>query len=308
MFNFYDLASRLQEDGGVGSVSGPTAGGATTMNAISYLPTQVGVVRSALSGLKKKKKKWNLEILETNTDRTVCFEDALKVIVPNEHWDHFQQMFDGQLDNSSCFVLSSLAEDSEDTEGLEDAIDLEGRRADVHLALESVLSCHQVRCAQQVYSKWISKFIPDKDLTSEKVLLPLTKKAGVEKLYEKLIESCSDDRGRLEMLSERLEGEKALTTLQKSSDCTILAGARIHSMLDGIGVIFEARVGFDKNIQFSVLVEDDEVADRLQESMMSGARRLGNVFYFRAGHFECKANVSTLLVEAIHDAKDENHE
>ena len=302
---FYDLASKLQEDGGVGSVSGPTSGGATTMDAISYLPTQVGVVRSALSRLGKKKKKWNLEILETGTDRTVCFEDALKVVVPNEHWDHFQQMFDGQLDSSSYFVLSSLAED---TKGLEDAIDLEIRRADVHLALESVLDCPQVRCAQRVYNKWSSKFIPDKDLTSEKVLLPLTKKAGVEKLYEKLIESCLDDRGQLEMLSERLEEEKAPSTLQKSTNCTILAGARIHSVIDGTGVIFEARVGFDKTVQFSVLVEDDEVADRLQESLVFGARRVGNVFYFCPGHFECQVNVLDLLMEATHDVKDEKHE
>jgi hypothetical protein len=443
---FYDLASKLQEDGAAGSTagSGGSTGGATTMNMISYLPTQVGVVRSVLSGLGKKKKKWNLEILEGDTDRTVCFEDALKIVVPNEHWDNFQEIFDGQIDSSSCFTLPSFIMDNK---SLEDAVDLEGRRVDIHLALESALDCPEIRCAQQVYSKWISRFKPDKDLTSEKVMFPLhTLKDGVEKVYQKLVESCSDDRGQLEMLSESLsepdsflilqktlqrlteEGQSGglfvyfqpggrmeyqkpqwyTTTLEdlillktsmtgggevpglnassfwfnsldyyqeaisrltkglsyggwdgggdgmigiartrnraklaalevpskereeveKTEDIesleqqwaeppsldvpneskyknighTILAGARIHSTLDGVGVIFEAQVGFDKNLYFSVLVEDAEIADRLQESL-TGARRVGNVFFVRSGHFACQANVQNLLVEAIQDLK-----
>lgn len=296
--SFYDLATRLQEEGS----TGPTSGGATTMDAISYLPTQVGVVRAALTGLGKKKRKWNMEILEGEGGRMVKFENALQITVPDEHWENFQQMFDGQLGSDSCFELPSTILDSSDL-----ALDLEGEKATIHLAVESFFRCPEVQQVQRIYERWVSRFGIEKDLTPNRILLPIHKLIeGIEKVYQELVKPIEKDQGQLEMLSERIE-EDPLPVFQGMGDYTILAGARIQSVFQGIRLVFEARLGFDRSLHFSILVEDDEVADRLQESLPFGVGRVGKVFYPSAAHFTYR-NIPDLLVETIQDLKGGTHE
>lgn len=302
MGNFYDLASKLQEDG-AGGVEGPTSGGATTMNSISYLPTQLGVVRAALTGLGKKKRKWNMEVLEGEGGRTVKFEDALQINVPNEHWDTFQKMFDGELGNDSSFELPSAIMDSDD----ETALDIEGEKAVIHLAVESFFRCSQVINLQKIYERWVSRMGVKENKTPKCVLLPVGKlEEGIEAVYNSLLKGIEEDRGQLEMLSERVDDDP-LPDIQKTGEYTVLAGTRIRSELEGFGVIFEARLGFDKSLKLSILVEDGDLADRLEESLPSGVRRVGNVFYPEAQHFGPNHGVPDLLVEVIQELKGESH-
>jgi hypothetical protein len=84
--DFYDLATNLQylkED--------------TTMNAISYLPCQVGAIKARFKDLAKEKPDWHIEILEDEGSKTVSVEDRLKIIVPKEHWEHFHTNFKEEL-------------------------------------------------------------------------------------------------------------------------------------------------------------------------------------------------------------------
>jgi len=305
MSSFYDLASKLQEDGaGGGSVTGPTSGGATTMDAISYLPTQVGVVRAALTGLGKKKRKWNMEVLEGETGRTVKFEDALQINVPNEHWDSFQKMFDGNLGNDSSFELPSAIMDSED----ETVLDIEGEKSVIHLAVESFFRCPQVIALQKIYERWVSRLGVKENKTPKYVLLPMGKlEEGIEAVYNALIHGIEEDCGQLEMLSERVD-EDPLPDIQKTGEYKVLAGTRIRSELEGFGLIFEARLGFDKSLKLSFLVEDGELADKIEESLPSGVQRVGNVFYPEARCFGPNHGIPDLLVEAIQELKGEIHE
>ncbi|MFX0206321.1 MAG: hypothetical protein ACFFDT_10055 [Candidatus Hodarchaeota archaeon] len=81
--NYHDLMHRIQEEMINEDGAAATQGSATTMDAISYLPTQVGTVRSAIKKLKKHKPKWNLEILE-NEDGYVV---KLSAFVPIKFGD-----------------------------------------------------------------------------------------------------------------------------------------------------------------------------------------------------------------------------
>jgi hypothetical protein len=92
---------------GLANEAGGEAGGAgTTMSDISYLPTQVGVVRAALDDLRKKRKKWKLEVLEGEKEYTVSIEDQLRITVPMEHWDSFQGMVKDALVEEGYLDLS----------------------------------------------------------------------------------------------------------------------------------------------------------------------------------------------------------
>lgn len=295
MGSFYDLASRLQETGRQDE--------ATTMSSISYLPTQVGVVRAALTSLGKKKNRWNLEILEGDQDRTVRFEDALDVVVPHEHWDHFQGIFDGQLDGNSCLELPSTILDS----SVEQNLDLEGEKSAIHLAVESLFRCPEIRSLQIISDRWQSRLGIQEDLTPTCVLLPVRKlEETIEAVYSDLIKGIEDDRGQLEILSERVEDDP-LPDIRKVRGCSSLAGLRVRSVFEGVKLIFEAHLGFDWRYRFSVLVEDADVADKLEESLPPGVGRVGQVFYPKALHFG-PHGVPDLLVEAIHEVKGENHE
>lgn len=298
--NFYDLATRLQEEGS----AGPTSGGATTMNAISYLPTQVGVVRAALTGLGKKKRKWNMEVLEGDVGRTIKFEDELQISVPNEHWETFQKMFDGQLGSDSCFELPSTIMDNEK----ETLLDIEGEKAVIHLAVESFFRCPEVLQIQEIYRRWKSRLNVSEDLTASRVLIPVARlDEGVEAIYGLLIKGIESDRGQLEMLSERIEDDP-LPDIRKTGSYEVMAGTRVRSVCEGFGLIFEARLGFDRSLRFSVLVEDSGVADKLEESLPAGIQRVRNVFYPQKGHFGPNHGIPDLLVEIIHDLKGETHE
>lgn len=298
MSNFYDLATKLQEDGG--GVTGPTSGGATTMDAISYLPAQVGVVRAALTGLGKKKKKWNMEVLEGESGRTIRFEDALQITVPNEHWNTFQEMFDGQLGSDSCFELPSSIMDSENE------LDVEGEKAVIHLAVESFCRCPQVIKLQEIYKRWTSR-MGGKSIASPNILLSVENlEESIESVYEALIKGIETDRGRLEILSERVE-EDPLPDLKKTRECHSLAGFRIHSVFEGVGLIFEARLRFDKTFSFSVLVQDGDAADKLEESLSPSVQRVENVFYPGVRDFGRSQSIPDLLVETIRDLKGEEH-
>lgn len=300
--NFYDLATKLQEDGASGGVAGPTSGGATTMDMISYLPTQVGVVRAALKGLGKKKRKWGLEILEGEGGRKVKFEDALQISVPDEHWQNFQEMFDGDLRNSESFELPELIHDST----IEDKLDLEDEKASVYLAIESFLrnpNTIRLRC---LYERWKACFGVVEDKTPPKTLLSVVNlDEGIKSLYKKVIRGIEDDRGQLEMLSERIE-EDPLPILQKTGDYRTLAGVRVRSKYQGVGLVLECQIGFDLSSRLSVLVEDKNAVDVLQENLSPDTRKVGNVFFFEPITF-LQRNIIQNIRDLIENCLEDNN-
>lgn len=104
-FSWGDVA-KVGVGEGVGSDVAATAGKGTVMSDIAYLPAQVGVVRAALDDLRKKRKKWKLEVLEGEKEYTVNVEDQLRITVPTEHWDSFQGMIKDALVEGGYLDLS----------------------------------------------------------------------------------------------------------------------------------------------------------------------------------------------------------
>jgi hypothetical protein len=84
--SFYDLATKFED-----------ISEETSMSNIAYLPTSVGIIKSAVTDLKRKKADWGIEILEDESGREVKFENALTIKVPHIHWNHFQQNFGRDL-------------------------------------------------------------------------------------------------------------------------------------------------------------------------------------------------------------------
>lgn len=286
MTSFHDLMGYIND--------GMNEDGATTMDAVSYLPTQVGVVRSAIMKLKKLKNKWDLEILESEDGILVQFEDKLKIDVALEDWESFQEIFDGALDNGAYLDLQTLLRDSIDLDSEEV---LENRKEEFRLKVMEGLDSKEVQAAVGAAEKWVNVFGCKENIASE-ALVPLNAiQEWSEKYFEGIFEDYEDDLGYLEMLIEKFDPHSL-----SESEC--LTGIRYRSEYEGIGLVFEVKVSFEKNCSFSIQVGDSEVADNLEEACLY-LQRAGNVFYPRFGQIASPEGVFETLKDVINDSTEE---
>lgn len=239
----------------------------TTMSNISYLPTQVGAVRSSILKLKKKKNRWNLEILESDEGRIVKFENELQINVPNEHWESFQSIFDTTLTENSYLDLQLQLQDRVQME--ENGV-FETRREELKSKISDYLETKEIRWASNILEKFLSAFKLTEDLTSTmETVIPLNKTAQwISNQYSELLQEHEDDLGYLEMLIENWQIEPG----------KCLAGGRYLLDYGGIGMVLEARVNPGLEPSFSLKINDDSIADDLDEAFV-GLPRIGNIFY-----------------------------
>jgi hypothetical protein len=290
------MRDHLRED-----AAAPT-GSATTMSSISYLPTEVGKVRSALKGLRKHKTKWDLEVRENDESYTVQFEDKLTVEVPKEHWESFQGLFEGTLDNDAYFDLQVKLQDR--VQLSEDQV-IEFRKDEFRGMVEEAFRCREIQVAEKVAEHWACIMGCNQILTeSMQAFIPLQ---NIDEFIENYITDVlkeNQDLGSLEIAIESFCFER-LVQLYEGKQC--LAGARFQAVYEGTEAIFEARVSWDRDCSFSISVGDPEVADALEEAYV-GLPRVGNVLYPRLGQILGSEGIFESLKEVISDKVDEGEE
>lgn len=264
--------------------AGAGAGSATTMDAVAYLPSQVGVSKSAMKKLKRKKSKWGIEILEEEENFVVNFEDQLKISVPKEHWEEFQSSFGTVLDED----IKSI-QFQEDVElNPEDII--ESRKEELISKIKEITECSEIKLAEKVVCKILENFNCKEDLTEgvNPAISLFSLKDFTEQYLKNVLVEHENDLGHIEILIENF----SLT----EGNC--LAGSRFSSEYQGINLLFEVRVNFEKECSFSIVVNDSEIADNLEESCL-GLSRIGNVFYPLAGQILSENGIIESLKEVI---------
>lgn len=286
--NFYDLSTNMDES--------LRKNETTTMSAISYLPSQVGVVKATLAGLKKHKSKWNIEILEGDKMRTVCFEDQLQIHVPHEHWASFNSMFDGQLDENSYLDLSYPLLDSDQDEDV-----FESRKERLRDAIVEHFQMPILQALNTIATRWIQCFDLKENLTaSDPTVLLGNMENAVNSLLEDLIENEEEDLGKLDILeSQILDNE----INEKVLPGKCLAGCRYLSQMGDVDMIFEAQIDYDLQHQLSIQVDDPFVVDQVEESVV-GLKRIQNIFYPTLG--QTQATIEA-LIETITELCDEEN-
>ena len=278
------LNDQLFEEGGA------DGGAATTMDAVAYLPSQVGVVKAAMKKLKQKKSKWNLEILESDDGYLINFEDQLKISILEEDWDEFQETFGTNLDEDVHVIQFE-----DDIEISAEDI-LETRKDELISKINEIIECQEVRISEQAALKFFNSFEAVEDITEaiNPVISLLHLKEWSEHYLDDSLSEHEEDLGHIEMLIENFK----LT----EGDC--LAGARFRSVYQGIDIIFEARVTFEKDCSFSLVVNESEVADNLEEYCV-GLDRIGNVFYPAVGQILSSQGVLEALKEILENEEEE---
>jgi len=287
---YQDLANQIQNDLF-------EEGAATTMDAISYLPAQVGSVRSAIQKLKKQKDTWNLEILEGDDCRTVQFEESLKITVPNELWEEFQEMFDGQLDENAYLNLKNKIMDAVN---LTEENIFEARVDELKAKILEMVDSQEIRTARSIVGKFVHEMGIGLDITPTiEAVIPIQSPINewVDRYMEGVLFENESDVGSMEILLEDF-------SIKSLGEGKCLTGGRFQTEFSGVGMVFEVRVSFDKDCFYTLSVGDSEVADCLEESMV-GLDRIGKVFYPKVGQILSNEGIFESIKEAIVDLIDE---
>ena len=296
--NLFNLATELQE---VERTRRVKLLEATTMNAISFLPAQLGVVRAKVKGLAKRKQKWGLEILEDDDgNKDVRIEDALRILVPKEHWDSFQEMFVGNLNDDSYLNLSELL-----TEAMED--ELKDLRANLKPALFEMFNEQRFASLDKTIKVWQGRFGINRIVTNRGKVIVTSEHKGrdIQQLYGKLLRIYEEDRGGLEMLVADMENSRPLCAYDVFKKYDYLYGSRVLSEHLDITLIFEANIDMAFMASQSIYVDDEEVLDEIEDEIAT-VKRVGNVLYPSNEMFD--VNFFDILYNIIEEVGERSEE
>lgn len=255
--SFYNLSTELEN-----------VGEQTTMSSISFLPVHLGNTIKAISGLSKKKKKWQIEILEDEDGRIVVFEDELKIHVPHMHWKSFVTIFDRDITSGDELNLNTILKEEKRIlrEQLEkDISDLKGELSNV---IDGIITEAPIRKIIEHHSIWYTMFGVKTYKTPNKVLIKSeTKTKDLRKLTRRLWDAYGDDKGYLELLIDAVENKQALGSYEVFKEHTFLYGTRIQSRYNGVTLVFEASVDLSFVEAETIYVDDTGVLDELEEDV-----------------------------------------
>jgi len=271
---------------------------ATTMDAVTYLPTNMGMVRAKIKDLARKKWKWGLEILEDdNGNKDLRIENVLRIIVPEEHWESFQEMFTGTLDQDSYLNLSELL-----NEALVD--DLEELRDDLKPALYEMYNSQVFTSLDKTIKVWRGYFGVDQVIVDKHKVAVISEYKGrdIQKLAGELLRAYGDDKGDLEMLLSDMQSKRPLGAYDIFKKYDYLYGSRTVSDFEGITLVFEAYVDMAFMISESIYVNDDEILDEVEDQITT-VKRVGNVLYPVGEKFD--VDFFNTLQNIIEDASEE---
>ena len=276
---------------------------ATSMDAVSFIPAHIGVVRDKVKSLAKRKQKWGLEILEDDDgNKDVRIEDVLRIIVPKEHWDGFQEMFIGELKNDSELNLKDLL-----TEAMED--ELKKLQADFKPALLEMYNEQRFSSLDKTIKVWQARFGINRIVTNRGKVIVTSEHKGrdVQQLYGKLLRVYEEDRGGLEMLIADMENSRPLGAYDVFKKYDYLYGSRAESDHLDVRLIFEANIDMAFMVKQSIYVDNEEVLDEIEDEVAT-VKRVGNVIYPSNEVFDIRFfDILYTIIEEI-DEKSEEEE
>ena len=249
----------------------------TTMGDIAYLPTHFGRTRKAILDLVKLKLDWNIEILENEDTRTVCFGNILSISVPNEHWDNFLAIFDGKLAKGYLNLRSKL------NEALDDEMD--SLVKELKPTLMRAFTNPPMDDLEEDIGRYKARFGVSSYKEQRVPIAYDTKKRDLMRLYESLLEAYRDDVGSMEMLVSAFRDKTPLSAFDIFKHYDYIYGARVRSDYLGITMLMEATVDMTFVISETIYVEDQDVVDVVEADIQS-VKVVGNVIYPRGERFQ----------------------
>lgn len=275
----------------------------TGSDSVAFIPAHLGTVKAKVADLAKKKRDWKIEILEQDNDREVSFEDALKIVVPNDHWDSFCSIFDSAPSNNNYINLNSLLNETMEEE-------MQDLRKELRVALAHLYDESEFRKLNKNSGIWKWVFGAISYNTKGKgISTPVTqenKGKDIQKLYDKLLEVYGSDRGNLEMIIEAIKDKKPLNTFGVFKGYDFLYGTRIYSKYHRVNLYFESLVDMSYHISETIYVpKNSDLLDKIVEESRE-VKVVRNIIYPKGGVFTSR--FLQVLSDTIEDLETEEGE
>lgn len=277
----------------------------TAMADISFLPVHLGSTIKAISGLAKKKKKWQIEILEDEDGKVVVFEDALCIRVPHMHWKSFVTIFDKEITSGDELNLNTILKEEKKILQEQFAKDIEDLKGELADAIDGLVTEPPIRKIAEHHSIWKTLFGIKTWKTPDTVLIKSeTRTKDLKNLTERLWDAYGDDKGYLELLIDAIKNKQALGSYEVFKEYTFLYGMRLQSEYNTVNLVFEASCDLSFVEAETIYVDDEEAIDEMEG--VGGVKIVKHLIFpvgpmFRPGIF-------TTLKKTIKDKEEKEYE
>ena len=233
----------------------------TTAGDIAFIPGGFKSVSSILKGMAKKKKDWQIQVIETEDGSTFNFEGALRISVDKKDIPAFYTQVlevDTLPDTRNPFMFSLPMSLYESVQEVEAAYDL------LEDALLGYLIKDNGKVLDDHVEQWeryfgVKNYLPTKAFVSV---------SGVDAMEEALTNQLSnirkiygDDLKQITAITKALTVGRGLDGIRPFSAFNYMVGAKIVSRYGGIDLTYEVLLGMDGQLSESIYVGDAEVLD-----------------------------------------------
>jgi len=266
----------------------------TTSDDVSFLPAHLGMVKAKVADLAKKKKDWKIEILEQDDEREVQFENDLRVLVPNEHWESFCSIFDNTISNNTYLNLGFLLNETMEEE-------MNDLREELRVALANMYDQAEFRKLNLSSGTWKWRFGVVSFHSKKNLKVAVTQERrskDIQELYSRLLEVYGNDRGNLEMIIEAIKDKSPLNTYRVFKNYDYLYGTRIHSRYQKVDLYFEALVDTNYHLTETIFCNNSDLLNAIEEES-NEIKRVRSVIYPKGGKFTSR--FFRVLADTIED-------
>lgn len=246
----------------------------TTTANISYLPSGFTTIKPMLQTLAKKKREWNIQVLENGEDYDLAIEDQINIKIPKKYLYKFKE--DSGFD---VLATKSLNFDKYLGEAVEDEI--KSKVEQVRGALYELLISVPISTADQsleyfinIFNGQVTSSISDKS----SILNYATLEDDIDALVNKIVSKYKNDVANLDMLYTALKSKSPLNAFEVFNKYDNLFSGVVVAKYKNTQLVYMISV----NTQFqttSMIQIDNEIAiDRLDDEQDFKTDNIKKVF------------------------------
>ena len=250
------LVDKINEETSGGMVGPMTTSGNPS---VAYLPGGFTTMRNYLRSLNPIKKQWKLEVLEDKEkgNYTVKIEDALNIVIPKQHYQHFNENVYDIINNKTLDLKAII------NEGTEEQVEVAVER--IEDLLNKFKENPRVIQSIVLMNQWVYQFSNSRYSHNHNSLINLnTFDRSVNLLISRLKNIYKSDLGTLEQILNTLEEGQALNAFKPFSSHKSFIGVTILSTYNNVDLVLQMTLDLNMIPNQHVSVSSKELAAELE--------------------------------------------
>lgn len=254
MNNFLNLIEWINEDTAGGMVGAMTSAGNPS---VAYLPGGFTTTKNMLRSLNPVKKKWKLTVEEDKENYKVGIEDAMDIVIPRQHYEHFNKNV-YNLSGKNILDLTEMLNESKEEE-------LKAAYNRLHQVLVVDLKENpKVRQLLILMNQWLNEFPISRFLQQRADISLNGFIRNIEKIFNTIKNLYGDDLGKLEMLLDSLETNQPISSFEPFNKSNgYLIGVSIDSEYEGVTLKIDLYLTHSMILFQNIYIDSKEVLAEL---------------------------------------------